>query len=126
MEASRRKFLLKYGKIALAIGAGAYALRTCDAVPDSAAEAWEGPEELAEDEKDIRQWALAYAILAPSPNNMQPWKVDLRDSEDLIKLYVDEARLQPEADPFARQTMISLGGFLESLVIAASQKGYKR
>lgn len=39
MEASRRKFLFKYGKIALAIGVGAYALRTCDTVPDSAAEA---------------------------------------------------------------------------------------
>lgn len=125
MEQSRRNFLFKYGKIALAIGVGAYALRTCDAVPDSAAEAWEGPEELAEDEKDIREWALAYAILAPSPNNMQPWKVDLRDSDDLIKLYIDEERLQPEADPFARQTMISLGGFIESLAIAASHKGYK-
>jgi hypothetical protein len=125
MEESRRKFLFKAGKIALVIGAGAYALRTCDSVPDSAAEAWQGPPELSDDEQDIRQWALAYAILAPSPNNMQPWQVDLRDSQDTITLYIDEERLQPETDPFARQTMIALGGFIESLVIAASHQGYR-
>lgn len=122
MEESRRNFLMKAGKVLLVVGGSAYALRTCDAIPDSAAEAWKGPEA---DPEDIRLWALSYAILSPSPSNMQPWKVDLRIADDLIRLYIDEARLLPEADPYARETGIAMGGFIESLSIAASKQGYR-
>ncbi|MEZ5476462.1 MAG: hypothetical protein R3E95_02915 [Thiolinea sp.] len=122
METSRRNFLLNIAKAMVVVGGSVYLLRTCDAVPDSVAEAWEGP---PEDEEDVRHWALAYAILAPSLNNMQPWKVDLRQGDDLIRLYVDEERLQPALDPFARETMMALGGFIESLAIAASQRGFR-
>ncbi|MGB1256997.1 MAG: Acg family FMN-binding oxidoreductase [Thiolinea sp.] len=123
MEASRRQFLFKAGKIAAVVLGGAYALRTCDAIPDSAAEAWQGPEEALEE--DIRLWVLSYAILAPSASNMQPWKVDLRLADDLIRLFIDEGQLLPAADPFARQTLVGLGSFIESLVIAASEQGYR-
>lgn len=122
MQESRRNFLMKAGKIALLVGGSAYALRTCDAIPDSAAEAWDGPEQ---DPDDIRLWALSYAILSPSPSNRQPWKVDLRIADDLIRLYIDEERLLPEADPYARETGIAMGGFIESLSIAASKQGYR-
>ena len=124
MQASRRKFLIKAGTIAAVLVGGAYALRSCDTIPDSAAEAWEGPEDDLKDE-DLRRWALSYAILAPSASNMQPWKVDLRIADDLIRLFIDEEKLLPAADPYARQTLIGLGGFVESLAIAASTQGHR-
>ncbi len=124
MQASRRKFLMKAGTIAAVVIGGAYALRSCDAIPDSAAEAWEGPEDELKDE-DLRRWALSYAILAPSASNMQPWKVDLRIADDLIRLFIDEEKLLPASDPYARQTLIGLGGFVESLSIAASTQGHR-
>jgi hypothetical protein len=125
MKESRRNFLKKTGKVLLVVGASAYALRTCDTIPDSAAEAWNGPENPEEEPEDIRRWALSYAILSPSPSNMQPWKVDLRIADDLIRLYIDEERLLPESDPYARETGMAMGGFIESLAIAANEQGYR-
>ena len=122
MESSRRRFLWNVGKVLVVVAGGAYALRRCDALPGSAIEAWEGP---ADDEEDIRRWALSYAILAPSNHNMQPWKFDLQGSEERIRLYIDEEHLLPVMDPYLHQALIDLGGVIESLVIAASHKNYR-
>lgn len=72
---------------------------------------------------DPRYRWLAVAARAPSSHNMQPWKVALTSRPDKMALYVDTARLLPAADPQCRQTMISLGGFIELLCMAANADG---
>jgi hypothetical protein len=68
--------------------------------------------------------ALSYAVLAPNPHNMQPWKVDVSEDGRAV-LYVDTNRLLPETDPFGRQITIGLGCFLGLLDMAAAEDGYR-
>ncbi|MCE2595802.1 twin-arginine translocation pathway signal protein [Motilimonas cestriensis] len=82
---------------------------------------WNGP---AADEKDIRLKVLAYAILCPNPHNKQPWLIKL-NSPNSFDLFVDQERLLPETDPYARQIHIGQGTFLETLSIAATAYGYQ-
>ncbi len=94
-----------------ACGAGPY-------YPAQAVEAWQGPM----DEIDARRRAVAYAITAPNPHNLQPWVVDLRE-EGAITLRVDRDRLLRETDPLGRQILIGHGAFLELLVMALAEQG---
>jgi len=82
---------------------------------------WDGP---SDSESDIRLKVIAYAILCPNPHNKQPWLIKLTSQLNL-ELYVDQTRLLPETDPFARQIHIGQGCFLETLSIAASGLGYQ-
>jgi len=86
--------------------------------PASAVAAWQGPAR----DGDLRRWALAHAVLAPSSHNRQPWQVDRREP-DAITLHVDRQRLLPETDPWFRQIVVSQGTFLELLVIALRERG---
>jgi hypothetical protein len=88
------------------------------AFPAQAVEAWKGP---AASERDPRRWALAHAITAPNPHNLQPWLVDLRE-RDVITVYTDPQRVLSETDPFGRQILIGHGAFLELLVMALAQR----
>jgi len=89
-------------------------------MPDAAIKPWSSA---GDDKTDIRRWALSYALLAPSPHNMQPWLVDLT-APDNIDLYIDASRLLPETDPFSRQIMIGQGTFLEVLHLALTAQGF--
>lgn len=86
--------------------------------PDPRA-AWVHP---GQGEHDPRRRALAYALLAPNPHNMQPWLADLREP-GRITLYIDRSRLLPVTDPFNRQITIGCGAFLELLRMAAAVDG---
>ena len=86
--------------------------------PDPRA-AWVNP---GAGEADPRRKALAWAILAPNPHNMQPWLVDLT-TPDEITLHIDRARLLPVTDPFNRQIVIGCGAFLELLRMALAAQG---
>jgi len=115
-----RRSLLKTGAAAIVIlGAGAAAWSLTRA-PVKAREPWL---KAGTSFGDIRLDCLAYAILAPNPHNMQPWRVRL-DGEDALTLYCDLTRLLPETDPPNRQITIGLGCFLELLRQAGAERGF--
>ncbi|WP_018149654.1 Acg family FMN-binding oxidoreductase [Henriciella marina] len=72
---------------------------------------------------DFRKRALSYALLAPNPHNLQPWKVELV-GDDALTFYPDPDRKLPATDPFDRQITIGCGAFLELLRLAAAEEGY--
>lgn len=73
---------------------------------------------------DPRLDALAYAVLAPNPHNMQPWQVRLEEGLQ-FSVYANRERLLPETDPPARQITIGFGAFLELFRQAATEMGYR-
>jgi hypothetical protein len=81
--------------------------------------AWNGP---PPDLADPRLVALAWALLAPSPHNTQPWRAELSGTDGIL-LRVDRARLLPVVDADGRQTLIAHGAFLELLALAAGAQG---
>ncbi|MBC7941952.1 MAG: twin-arginine translocation pathway signal protein [Chitinophagaceae bacterium] len=105
----------------LAAGGAVIALPGCDTVPSSALAPWASP---GAGETDPRLRVLSWALLAPSPHNLQSWVADLREP-GLIRLSVDLQRLLPATDPPSRQVLIGCGAFLELLCQAAAQQGLR-
>ncbi|MPZ32436.1 MAG: twin-arginine translocation pathway signal protein [Rhodospirillales bacterium] len=122
MTLSRRNSIKVIGAGMIVAAAGAaIAVPGLDAMPATAVEGWSGP---PSSERDPRRRALAFALLAPSPHNLQSWLVDLgRDGE--VLLFVDGGRLLPQTDPLSRQILIGQGCFLEILSIAAAAEGWR-
>jgi nitroreductase len=121
MAMTRRGFIRVLGGGAVLAAGAAWAIPRLDAMPETAIAGWQGPSTA---ERDVRRRALAWAMLAPNPHNMQPWLVDLSETEFVV-LHVDRTRLLPQTDPFSRQITIGHGAFLELLSIAASADGYR-
>lgn len=115
MSSSRRDVIRLVGGGAVA---AAVPLAGCAPLPDVRA-AWVDP---GAGEADPRRRALAWALLAPNPHNMQPWMADLREP-GVVTLYADPARLLPQTDPFNRQIVVGCGAFLELLRLAAAEGG---
>ena len=67
---------------------------------------------------------LNYAALAPSGHNSQPWQVSLHTPRHW-SVSIPPRRRLPAVDPHARETLISLGAFIENLVQAAQSYGYQ-
>lgn len=65
---------------------------------------------------------LHYASLAPSSHNAQPWYVRVESPESWI-IGLDQDRLLPVVDPHNREMFLSLGAFVENLVLAAGNLG---
>ncbi|MDZ7629045.1 MAG: hypothetical protein U5J99_11665 [Parvularculaceae bacterium] len=116
-----RRMVLQTGGAAIVVGtltgAGAFAVTR---TPRRALEPWS---RAGESFGDPRLDALSFAILAPNPHNMQPWRVAL-DGDDALTVYCDTARLLPETDPPSRQITIGFGCFLELFRQAAAEKGH--
>jgi hypothetical protein len=66
---------------------------------------------------------LYYASLAPSGHNSQPWFVKMAGSTQWI-VGSDKNRWLPEVDGSNRETLLSLGAFVENLVQAGNASGY--
>jgi hypothetical protein len=118
---NRRKFIrITSGGIVLAASAATLAGCSMFDVPPSAVAAWQGPPQ----DMELRRWILSYALLAPNPHNLQPWIADLgTDGEIVLKL--DPQRLLPATDPYGRQILMGAGAFIELLVMAAAERGYR-
>ncbi len=95
-------------------------LSGCAAKPFTALDGWHAK---SKTQADIRLLILSYAILAPNAHNIQPWWVKLTSPLE-FELYIDQDRLLPETDPYARQIHISHGAFIELLDLAARYYGY--
>ncbi len=120
----RRNFVrLVGGGVVTAATLGAVAACSdVGAYPSEAVEAWNGPT-AAFTQGDPRRVALAYAITAPNPHNLQPWLVDLREA-NVITVYTDKARVLPETDPHGRQILIGHGAFLELLLLSLAEQNW--
>ena len=74
---------------------------------------------------DPRIKLAAHGLLAANGHNMQPWKIKLDSDKNVFYLYADSERLTKEVDPYARQTMVTQGTFLEYVRVAGEKLGYK-
>lgn len=119
--AGTRRAILKTGAAAVLIAGAGAAGWSLTRAPRLAREPWS---KAGADFGDIRLDALSYAILAPNPHNMQPWRVRL-DGDDALTLFADLSRMLPETDPPNRQITIGFGCFLELLRQAAAEKGWR-
>lgn len=116
----RRQFIALIGG-GFVFAAGSAAAFISTRTPEKALEPWR---RAGLDGTDVRKFALSYAILAPNPHNRQPWLVDLREPGKAV-LHVDTAKMLPHTDPLNRQITVGLGCFLELMVMAAAEKGYR-
>lgn len=66
---------------------------------------------------------LALAAQAPSGHNTQPWTIRRIDALQW-SLGIEASRRLPAVDAKARETVLSLGAFLENLLIAGRHFGY--
>ena len=71
---------------------------------------------------DKLRFFTAYAILAPSSHNTQPWLYRLGD--DVIDLYADRTRALPVIDPDDRELTMSCGAALYNLRLAIRHFAY--
>ena len=78
-----------------------------------------GPVPFTPDERQI----LWLASLAPSGHNTQPWFVKNLDPYHWI-VGNDKTRWLPGVDPAQRETILSIGAFLQNIEYAASSLGY--
>ena len=119
MTTRRRILKLAGGGIVLAAGGiGAFTVANG---PSSVARS---PWRTAGDYDDPRKAALSYAILAPNPHNLQPWRVAL-EGEDALTISRDPSRALPQTDPYDRQITLGFGAFLEVLRMAAAAQGFE-
>lgn len=65
---------------------------------------------------------LHFASLASSSHNVQPWAARVLASDHVL-LRIDPRRRLPAVDPDGRELLLSMGAFLENLVLAASTRG---
>ncbi|MEM6947179.1 MAG: twin-arginine translocation pathway signal protein [Pseudomonadota bacterium] len=117
---SRRRLLVAGGASALVAGIGA-PLAYHSAPLTLARAPWDDAQSAFE---DPRLGALAYAILAPNPHNLQPWSFQLVGGDTVDVLCARADRL-PETDPFDRQITIGFGCLIELFRLAAEALGYR-
>ncbi|MGH9968723.1 MAG: hypothetical protein ACREBG_12965 [Pyrinomonadaceae bacterium] len=67
---------------------------------------------------------LESAIHAPSPHNVQPWRVRVLGANE-ADLLIDSTRTLPKEDPTGSFIILTMGLFVEALSLLASQKGLR-
>jgi len=116
---NRATFLKIAGGAVLAAGGAGYLLsdRKNFVRTDIRATATKSP--LLPDEREI----LYMASLAPSGHNTQPWFVKYLEPYHWI-IGNDRSKWLPAVDPTQRETLLSIGAFVQNLELAANTLGY--
>src|SRR5882724_11513744 len=73
---------------------------------------------------NIWKTLLETAIHAPSPHNVQPWRVRIV-SESRAELFIEKRRTLPKEDTTGSFIILSMGIFIEALTILAAGRSYK-
>ena len=120
---NRRDFLRLSGEGAILLGAIPM-LSACSGVKRNDLSRFNGEQEtikaLGKDEMEI----LYLASLAPSSHNTQPWTVRVLEPKRWV-IGSEKKRWLPAVDPNNRELLLSIGAFIENLVIAAGTFGYE-
>ena len=116
----RRKFIGIAGGTTLAVGATSYLLSDKSNFVRADIKPTNGNNEtLKPDEKEL----LFLASLAPSGHNTQPWFVQYLEPYHWM-IGNDHRKWLPAVDPTQRETMLSIGAFIQNLDYAAGAFGY--
>lgn len=67
---------------------------------------------------------LETAVYAPSPHNVQPWRLRILSNET-AELLIEKRRTLPKEDPTGSFIILSMGLFIEALVIVAGNNSLK-
>ena len=67
---------------------------------------------------------LETAVYAPSPHNVQPWRLRIL-SENTADLLIEKRRTLPKEDPTGSFIILSMGLFIEALTIVAANNSLK-
>ncbi|HEV8431057.1 MAG TPA: hypothetical protein VGQ41_24350 [Pyrinomonadaceae bacterium] len=67
---------------------------------------------------------LETAVYAPSPHNVQPWRLRIL-SDDTAELLIEKRRTLPKEDPTGSFIILSMGLFIEALTIVAGHSRLK-
>ncbi len=121
MKSTRRHFLKLAGTVALAAAATPL-LSACGGIVRADLNGTGG--DMAGPGPDPRLSDILYhASLAPSGHNTQPWTVTVLAPDRLV-MGSDKRRWLPGVDPENREMLLSIGAFLDYLIIAANHHGY--
>lgn len=117
---NRRKFIAVAGGTIMAAGATSYLLSDkSNLLREDIKTADNTNEILKPDEKQI----LFLASLAPSGHNTQPWFVQYLAPFNWM-IGSDKSKWLPAVDPAQRETILSIGAFMQNLEYAAGSFGY--
>ncbi len=117
---TRRKFLVIAGGSVLVVAGTYYLLSdTSNFTRDDIKNDSPGKIPLLADERGI----LYLASLAPSGHNTQPWFVKYLEPYHWI-IGNDKSKWLPAVDPTQRETILSIGAFVQNLEYAANNLGY--
>lgn len=120
---SRRHFIRAAGGAALIVCASPF-LDSCHAIVRSDLPRHDPSKGLPTDLDPQLADILYHASLAPSGHNAQPWTVTVRGPRHFI-IGSDTRRWLPGVDPTNRELILSLGTFLENLIVAAGAAGFE-
>jgi len=123
MSLSRRKFLIRSVQciVACSVLPG---VTSCHGLTRAEEERGTGYEALVKSIGRERADIIWYASFAPSSHNVQPWTVTVK-SPDRWMIGSAEDRWLNEIDPKNRELLLSVGAFLENMVIVANAYGFQ-
>jgi len=73
---------------------------------------------------DVWKTLLETARYAPSPHNVQPWRLRIL-SDDTADLLIEKRRTLPKEDPTGSFIILSMGLFIEALTVVAANSSFK-
>ena len=119
---NRRDFLKLSGEGTLLFG-GLSMISGCSGVKRNDLPQFNGEKESIKGFEKGELEILYLASLAPSGHNTQPWIVKIVEPKHWV-IGSDKKRWLPAVDPENRELLLSIGAFVENLVLAAGTFGY--